>query len=356
MINYFFGAALAAAPFFIKVSTRTSASLSQDFFLAISTALLVLLFGIGHTHRNIKIMGVSIFLIAFVSKDPFGLFSYYQLCMSFVGVLFLAFVYGNKEVINHKLISNILGAVCVIESLWVISQSLGANPHSYWFQLTGDFSKDLIYSKIPFGSLGNPNHSGALIACLLPFTRWYAYPLAFIALCLGDSAMPVICSVVSLITFYSYSKKNYAPLVASILVLITSAVLLTTGFFNGTFLSDSHRIQAWNKFIEVFGFSFLGKGFGWVPANFSKFSLLGGKFYQLHNEWLEAYAIGGLLGVAVGLYLILPVMKNRGNPAANACLIALLINSLGNFTFHLAPLFMVFAYCYALQLEDKNRV
>ncbi len=355
MINYFIGVALAVAPFFVKTGAWTTTAQSQEFFLGMVSIFGVLAFGIKKAHKNILIMSVFLVLFAFTTHNPFGIFQYCQLVMSFCGVAFVALVYSHKDGINQVFIFKILGAVCLIESLWMISQELGVNLHTEIVSLI-----DSSYRVVPLnehqmaGSLGNKNHSGALIASTIPFLSPWLWVIPVGVLIMSNSALPVVCLIVSITSFYAYKTRKFAALRVGVIALVTVAVATLLGVFHGTYFSDSNRVTAWTELYNTLGFQLWGKGLGWVPEIFSKKIIAGEKFYQLHNEWIELYAIGGLLSVGVGLYLILPIFKNRDNPKVSACLISLLVNSLGNFTFHIAPLFMVFAYCYAIQLGKEE--
>lgn len=356
MITAFLGVALVAAPFFIKSGAWTTTVQSQEFFLAIISGIGALVFGLARPHRNILIMAIGLFAWAFTTHNPFGVFQYYQLTMSFCGVIFLALIYSHLEEINHKLIHNCLGAICLLECLWVLAQDMGYNPHMAWMGLfDGPFKIIPINTHKLYGSLGNVNHSAALIAVTMPFLTWRAYPICVLALGLAGSALPIICAFIAILAHISYATRCFAVIRLAGVSLIAMASMLFAGVFDGTVLSDTHRIKAWTALVDKLGVQLWGKGLGWIPEVFSKTPISDMKFYQAHNEWLELYAISGLLGVVVGLFLILPVFKNKGNHAVNACLIAMLVNSLGNFTFHIAPLFMVFAYGYAIQL-GKSRV
>lgn len=354
MINIFLGAALVAAPFFIKAGVRTTTVLSQEWFFALVTFLGLMLFGAKANHR-IKVLGVMVFLIAFTAINPFGLFQYFQLMMSCAGVAFIALVYANRKSLNLDFLAKCFGLICLIESGWIILQYFNFDLHSEWIQfLSPSYKAIKLNGGELYGSLGNINHSGALIACTLPFLRPRYWIIPSIALYLGNSTMPVICAMVAVISLYSYRKEFYLPIINAGIVLLIAAIGLFNGLIHSaSFFHDNGRVQVWKLMFQDVGYQFWGKGFGYISELFSRNVINEQRFYQAHNEWLELYVISGLLGVGVGIYLILPVFKNKGNSAINACLISLLVNSLGNFTFHLAPLFMIFGTCYALQLDKE---
>lgn len=355
MINYFLGVALVAAPFFIKLGTQTTTVMSQEYFLLIISFVGVMLFGTKANNR-IKLITGMIFAFAFTAINPFGIYQLYQLGLCMAGAALIAMVHGNKDNINVAVTGKCLGIVCLVESAWIILQYFGISLHAEWIELVSPGAKVVSFSQMQiFGSLGNINHSGALVACTIPFVHPFLWPIAISSLLIGKSTMPVVCAFVSMASFYSYRFKNYLILILSMTAVFMAGVAaLTIKFVNTPFMSTTGRILAWEKLFKDIGFQLYGKGLGFVPSVFSQSLIQGKKFYQMHNEWIELYAIGGVVGVVVGLYLIIPVFKDKGNPAINACLISLLVNSLGNFTFHIAPLFMIFGTCYALQLEAKE--
>lgn len=356
MFNYYLGAALVAAPFFIKEGVQTTTVASQELFLVIVAMVGALVFGTGKPHKNIKAMCGLLFLSAFTTVNPFGAFQYYQLLMSIAGIVFLAVVYANKKEIDLSIVKNCLAAVCIVESLWILLQMIDMNPHVIWFAFLDErYNVVNLSNRLISGSLGNINHSAALIACTLPFLRPVFWLLPLTVLAISDSTMPVITAIIGITCLFSYKSKNYLFIISGLIALFLAAIALLLGLTQGSsYLSDTNRLKTWTLLLKEVGPTLNGKGFGYISEIFSRHLIGNERFYQAHNEWIELYAIGGLLAVGVGIYLIMPVFKNKGNAEINACLIALLVNSLGNFTFHIAPLFMIFGTCYALQLsKDK---
>lgn len=349
MIDLFLGAALVVVPFFIKSAPKTSANLSQEFFLGLISFAGVSMFGTGRIHRNITIMAALVCFIAFKAANPFGLFQYHQLVMSAAGVAFIAFIHRSRKEIRIDIIGKCLGVVCLLESAWIISQYFQFNPGDFLFD---SYAVENRFGGA-FGSLGNPNHSAALVACTFPFLASQLWPIPLVALIVSGSTMPAICALVGMSALIAYQFKTYAHLYfAGALLFVAAMVVWFSEIPADSLLSSSHRVEAWKAIISDVGFQISGKGFGYIPEVFSRKMIQGMRFYQAHNEWIELYVIGGVLSVAIAIYLTLPIFKDRGNPAINACLISLLVNTLGNFTFHISPLFMVFGTCYALQLGE----
>jgi hypothetical protein len=350
VINHFLGAALVVAPFFLKSAPITAPRISQEFFFVLVAFLMAVLFGIKKTDLRMKIAMGSVVVMAFISPKPFSFYHFYQMSMLLAGCLFLAVLFSNRDRIDFAVVSKYLATTCLLQCGYMILQHFDFDIYAELSGMKSEIRKDIRV----FGSLGNPNHSGALVACLMPFLPWFLIPVAVVALILAKSAMPAICALVAMSVFILI-KTGRARFIPWIFVSLTVlAAFLVGGVFEKTFLSDTHRIEVWAKALGEIGVAFIGKGIAWVPVEFSKHLIHGQKFYQLHNEWLELYSMGGLLFSVVAIYLIYPSVKNISVPQTSAALMALLVNSLGNFTFHIVPLFMVFAVCFAVQLSEKN--
>lgn len=352
MINLYLGAVVMTVPFFTMAAPRTAANVSQEWLFALLAVFGAIMLGLKRPRPQILAATLLFFACAFRARDPFGPHEYFQLGMTFSGLLFVALVYSHREEINLKRLGHFLGLACLIEAAWICLNVLQIDPFMEYFKLRG-----LLASVPPVtvtGSLGNINHSGAFVAATIPFLPVWLWPLPLASLYLQGGSLPVACAAVSVIAFRSYQKRSYAPALAGAVALLLAGLALIFKIIpQGSYFSDGTRTEAWGLFVKQTGFSWTGHGLGHISSMFSKTLIKNERFFQLHNEWLELYAIGGLLCAVVGVYLILPVFKNKGNPAINACLMSLLVNSLGNFTFHIAPLFMVFGTCYALQIGKE---
>jgi peptidoglycan/LPS O-acetylase OafA/YrhL len=129
MINLFLGVALVAAPFFFMLAPQTAHTLSQEYFFILVTMLGVLFFGIKETHRYFKVIALCLFTLALTTLNPYGLFQYYQLCLSITGAAFMVLVYSHRKEINYKFIGKCLSAVCVLESIYLLFQYKGIDLH-----------------------------------------------------------------------------------------------------------------------------------------------------------------------------------------------------------------------------------
>ncbi len=364
MLNYAIGAAIVAAPLILKSSPTIVIPLGHDFYLMLMTMLGLLFFG-AKIHLENKIIGLLIAIAAFQSNQPFSLFHLYQFTMSIIGCLLMI----NLNSIAPKNIKTIyfsLSAICLIQSFWVILNYFDVDPYHVYLELTGTKIKKLATNganwvepaqaiKNLTGSVGNNNHAGAIIAVTIPFLKPYLWVLPIIALAIGGSALPVVTAAFTIAIYFSYKKDiKIIRLSAFFGAGLLAAATLIGLLKHIAYFSDSDRVKMWFSFIDFYGIQFLGKGFGTVPMDFAEYYKASQRFNQAHNELLEAYSVGGIVAIAGLFYALKCVTKDIGLPAITACLLGLLLNSLGNFTFHVAPLFLIFSICYSIQLTRSK--
>lgn len=342
------GVGIALAPFFIYLGKVAEPGLYQALFFQCFSIVLICL----GAEKNKRVITAAIVCAVFciINPEPFGLFSIYQVPMVFLGLGYISAI----KLDYKRAIFAALAFICIFECFWVLSEWAGFYPYE---RFMGLFGHELIdrYSVRPLiGSLNNKNHSGALIAATVYFAPAIFWPIAGACLLLLGSTMPIVSALAGCLAYYAYASKKWLVLKLSAIGLAVSAIGLFVFETSSGLLSSTGRIAAWSNFLETVGFSWLGNGFGFVATKWgANYQAKHGRFYQLHNEWLEVYAIAGIVGVVFMLWFIAPLFKDKKTPAVNAALIALLVNSLGNFTFHIAPLFMVFGACFALQLKER---
>lgn len=342
------GGGLVLAPLFIISAPRINPVLCQALFLQIFTLVLIAMFGVTQTRKTSAMLLFAAF-IALVPENPFSSYPAYQLAMVFTGILFIMAIPT-----NYRIISISLASVCLMQSVWVGLEHLGIDSHREILNALGANISPAAQIKPISGSLGNHNPSSALIAMTMPFIPMLLWPVAFAAILYMGSTMGILSAVVAMVVYLEYSGRIKRVLVKLYALLTALAAIVASGWLSDYgYLGSTGRLPMWKEFIHWMGFSLKGGGLGFVATKWTQhYDYNGLKFYQLHNEWLEAYSIGGIIGVAFMIWLALPCFKNK-HPAISACLLAGLFNSLGNFTFHMAPLFIVFGACYSLQIKES---
>lgn len=356
------GAALVVAPFFINKSNVVIISLSQAYFFQLITLFGVLFFGINAKKWQIKLMAVLTVFSVVMSENVFNVMTMYQFLMAITGVMFIALCITHLKKIND--VYFLLSIVCIVESIWIILNYFGVDPHFYSLKFMGFAGERLATNGKDWvpglnaisSSLGHNTHGAALIAGTLPFLKKKFWPLPIMALYVADSSMGIFSAIVAISSLFLYKNNKEKLLVFVAVAMLALGIYSITGEFGSkSIFSDNGRVAAWKYMLDWTGFQFTGGGFGIIPNEFSQMFNGPQKFMQMHNEWLELYAIGGLLVLIPCLFLVAEIFINRGKPEINACLIALAFNSLGNFTFHIAPLFIVFGACYAIHITTKEK-
>jgi hypothetical protein len=360
MFNWFLGAALVVAPFFIQSSlpSGTNTSVSQAFFVQIMSFLGVIFFGVNLKNNRIKIATLMVIAITLMAKEIFSVMSFYQSTLAMSGVMFMGVVASNIKDHHVNLVYKCMSAIFLIEIAWIIANYFGIDPYKLYLQLGAPQTKAFIdaHARDISGSVGNTSHTGALIAAILPFIHPLLWIPGFIALFALKSALSVFCAISGIIALYSYKKKNFKYLYAlGLFIVVTGIVLFMVDIPSDSPFYPTDRVKAWKSLYNMVGLQFSGGGFGFVPSEFSKFFKNGQLFMQMHNEFAELYAVGGFMCVAIAASLLLICFKDFDLPQVNACLISLMINCLGNFTFHIAPLFIIFSVCYAIQLSRSQK-
>lgn len=324
----FWGVALVAAPFFIRPMPMSSPVLSQGWLFMALTVVGAVGLGVAKDWRLLFPLVAA--LIAFaVTSDPFTPYALYHGQMLLFGVVFLGVAARSTD---HRFTRKLLAASCLIQCAWVAINAVGIDPYALMLGLESGATIT--------GSLGNPNHSGAFLAATMFFLPPLLWVLPVAAMAGLGSALPFICAAMGAAAYvakschapgvFSYALKALA--VAALAALIGAAPEI---------LDDSGRVQAWGEIVSRLGVTLFGNGVGAIPQ--LGVTLGTSRLYQAHNEWLEAYAMGGGFALAMLCLFAFYLWGKNRHYCFEACFVALLVNSLGNFTFHIAPLFIIFA-------------
>jgi hypothetical protein len=276
--------------------------------------------------------------------DPISL---YRMGMIVSGLIFLMAIDSG----DYKTVSKSLAIACILSCVFFWLEVVGVSVYREVFELLG-YLRQATGGQHIAGSLGNKNHSGAFIAATSLFLPFPVAIAALLTLIKMNSIMPILTFLVGWAIKYTYEKRSLTLKIAIPGVACILALLLISGIIPHSIASG--RIQGWKAFFTWYDLNLVGSGISFVTKYFpSEFLRNGRALYQLHNEPLEIYAAAGLFGlIALGIVWVTSIKQSR--PEINAVLIALLFNSLGNFTFHIAPLFIVFGACYAIKIKEKS--
>lgn len=337
------------ASFFIKPAQFSTTSASGMFFLKISTLFLLVMFGIGEISKQVKISGLMVILISLLSSYTFFQFHWLQMEMVTVGVVFLAIIMSQR--IDDKFIMGCLSLICLGECAFLWLEYAGINPHLHFMNLFIETKAQVLKENtyLVNGSLGHINHSAALVAltCVSLKRRFWIIPIG--TLLMFSGALPILTCAIA-ISFNLIHEWKYRKFIFLSIPALAAICLISP---DSSFFGSNVRITLWREFINWFGFSFLGEGFGVIGDKFYHVFKGGEKFTSLHNEFLESYAIGGLVGFCGFVYLTIPCFK-KNHPIFTPICIGFIFNMMGSFTLHIAPLCMIFLTCYSILIKGEK--
>lgn len=275
--------------------------------------------------------------------------------MDYVLCALLLFCSLQNQNYSEKTVNGALAWVCLISCAWLWLQKFGIDPHFEWLSLWSEVRKDIIkpLSYTVNGSLYHINHSLALIVSTIPFLKKRFWVIPLVTVLYFHTTLPLVMLFLGTFFYLSHYKKDRRYLYAA---LALTVILAVSALFIDDGIGSNGRLAAWAAFFKWHGFNLFGEGYGIIQKDFSQVYVAssGERFTRLHNEVFEAYAIGGLAWLAGFIYMIKPIFNRNVPLAAGTCCFMLLINSLGNFTFQVAPLLIMFLVCYNLIIKEKQ--
>ena len=355
-LSYYIGAVLIAALLFIRPEQGIDTRYFKDQFLMVSTLISICLFGVKISTKlwHIPLLIIYSFFLIQASKN-FHL--YYQWTMFMVGMLFMYQLSTKK--LDRNIILNSLSMLCIMSSLFVLFEHLNIDIQAYIFKLSGlkRAARIIIENgkiiKVPVsiqGPLGQHTLTAALIGCTIItlFRKYLVFltPLAVYAIYLCNSAMGVICFLVSTFTFF----LAWYPRGIMFLIPLVPGFLYFYDKYP-SFFSDTGRFVTWEKIINSMPFDFWGKGMGWFYATSNIKSPYGQVFKHAHCEPLELYIALGVPGLILFALLL---SKIRIRDKYIFCVfIGLLINSVFNLTYHISLLSYISIICFTILIGDQ---
>ncbi len=207
----------------------------------------------------------------------------------------------------------------------------------------------------PTGFFGQETHMGAfLAACLAPalFDRrwWCAVPIALCVVATHSSF-----SVLSgLIVILAYLVQEDVFSLGVVSAAVTLGVIIFGYECQDSSWIDEHFRSTfwqlgWAKFLEapIFG---IGPG-GWLQTNTIIWA--NARVSWLHNEWLEMLVEYGIAGAAIVAWGLRDFFKSFRLTWTHAVCVALMVDAIGNFPFHVAPLGVLFLSALVMCKEER---
>lgn len=350
MPNWYLGAVLVTAPFFIKIAPFMTPSASWMFYILTVSILSVCLWGIDKGSKVVNLAAITLFITCLNTHDIYNKFAFSQMITAMSCLLFFSFCMGQR--INKRFAFYCLSSICLLETSWIGLNMLGIDPFSWILSLFIEFKREsLSVAQVAHGSLGHINQSGALVAITMPFLdkRFWIFPIVILGL--TGSMLPIICSLL-VVAFYFLNKIKKADYLWPGIALLA----IVSIFMDGSEIGTNNRFEAWKSFLSWHDYSVLGNGFGYI-VKFGDYYMKSGhpeRFHQLHNELLEVMAVFGLPGLVTLALAIIPIFKIKEYCPLKIALSVALVNCLGNFTLHIAPIFIVISVCYALLIKGEK--
>jgi len=252
----------------------------------------------------------------------------------------LPVVFSTKK--ELKALQFSVGAVCLLNSLFVIGQSF-FEPYSY---LRGGF-------------FNNASINASVIAFTYPFLTfplrkinlaWAVSILSFIplaAILLSKSSMALGTIIVVLIFTGFHRWKRYKNINHIAGVILSSSLMATIGFFTqGKMLFyNSGRFEIWkmtfNHWLDAFN-NWTGAGSGTatllIPSLQMSTNNVNGNLWKfLHNDWLQVLIEHGRIGFVLVLIMFAVAFKRSLNSRyLTASLAGVGFCALGNYALHLS--------------------
>lgn len=245
---------------------------------------------------------------------------------------------------------------CLLQSTLVLFKFLGIDIYTYFYEiiypnssLKLNIAPELANAR---GSLGNPNVLGSYLSIgIWTFLRgkWiYLTPIVLIALFLTNSVLSMAVIGAVLICFYFWEKINFKILIPS----VTIAYFILAGFDPaGVFNGRSGILNAvFSKFsIETL---VMGGGTGWLGLN--RLLINDAWIAEEHSELVASVVAMGIIGALIYFSLFLKALHMSTRSTFSLVVLACFINSLGHFTFHLAPTLFVFITFLAVAIGRRD--
>jgi hypothetical protein len=353
--SLYWGAVAMLLPFYFRFNQYNDLRICKNFAFFAAFCASFMLFGIGNLKVNPKTK-ISLLLLSILSW--FNHNDFYNgaaLEQTVIFNVFLLFLYQMLTFdIKIGIIFNFCRVGAIVQALFFWMHYFKFNPYNpsveIWF---------------PVGVLGQQTLSAALLAACAPmflFGGWrIALPLIISGVVISTSAMSLVSLAVGLyiVIFRKFIK--------SIFFYLTPIIALVACYFlfrHSSFLADNMRYEVWSGILSQFSESsagevLAGRGLGDFWIN-SKFILNGQRFTYVHNEFIESIWAFGVVGTLLILSLLL-YLRNIKSHESFVCLgiiASCLVNSYGNFTFHISSIavILIIAYSYLVTKKSEGEV
>lgn len=303
------------------------------------TALLVIVYFIKNVWIKLffiwviilKCLIYSIFVITPVKAMlQMNIFSDIALTRMTAGMIILIGAsYIRKD--DHEYVFNIFCLFTIFQSILWCLQNLGLDI----MQLAGKHFAFTVRALDFAGTLGNKDFLAACMAISIPMffrKKWFWCLIGILPiLIILKTTMAALAVICASIFWILKSNKDYGIFVIFGIYILSLLFFIFIDFGDG-----GERMIWWNKvFMGWKGWIWLGGGFGTYP--------LWSHIEHAHNDYLEAFYDGGIVCIFIIMGFVYTFIRkairvsNKRDIIIYASLVAVGINAIGNYPFHLAP-------------------
>lgn len=362
--NLILGAVIALLPLYLRVAPFQFDRISKDNLLVFIFFIVGAFLGDRKRSAPCLMVIAMVYGIVSLALNQWAVHSLnvmFQAVYIASGIVFFWHYFEKHSRGSLDFILNGMSVGCIIQCLLSIAEIFGIFNYQDVVLFFAPGAKAIRLDPVGIGHLaGSLGYKNCLAAYLgltgiSLFRRgWWGFvPVAVFCLLGADSIMgsAAFCAGAA---YLLNSKFN---IIKKIWIYLISILAMITIVFTGLSGADSMRFRAWKYMLSgVDGWHFLfGKGPGWFP---DMGMILEDKttMAQEHNEFLSAFNIFGIIGLALLLPIFIRFIKQDDErPIFAAILFAGFINSYGHFSLHQSTTAIIIIVAAAVCLAQRDR-
>lgn len=351
--NYFWAGVLLLLPFYFEVNNIDSRIYKDLLFLKLSILSLVVFPNKPSKISYAVIPCLIIGALTYQSYRPSPIFQSVHLGL---GLAILNQFIANWNKNTSRIILNAMAVSCIIQAGYFVSNGLGYDVYELITGMKRAIKDPGQQNLGHFPIIGSLDHwmlSGCHLVATLPALfrgKWKLFiPFVLCSLVVVDSSLTVVTLIGTGCVWIIMRKKS--------LILPISAVGLLTlwGVKDLPFFTTGTRLEAWANSFKLTTDPIFGMGFGYFHDLYQRFYPLGEKFIHPHNEFINIYVTLGLWGVGTSLYLSVLLWKNwKAETHFFYSFVAIMINAVGGFPFHISSLALIFIVSIASFFKEGH--
>lgn len=331
-------------------------------------------------------LGVAAFYVLFnMAVTGFGaaqeLVSICVVCSIMVGLVYRG---ATQSLLKQGLIA--LSLMATAQALWCFVQVNGLDPV---FIYTNENDRNMPVAFFGQQTLLGPILAVGMIASLTLGGRFLICALIIAPIIVMAGSSFTYLSVVAGVGYLAVKRVKPKVVFAAVafgLIALPLIYLIDSEIFNDNgrfklwsqiFYIYTNKFTAWQQAIGLGGGSFkpVYLGFvksayelkatgqiGWLSKSMIELHQMCGEFHQAHNDYIQVLFEFGCIGVMIMVWMLSDVVDALKETRCNvvvgygAILLALLANSLGNFTMRLQPHGVIALICFIVVVTQERRL